>query len=65
MKCLPFMAAMLLVASAGSARALEPANSRTNAKARAILNYLEKLPAQTDKRLTAFLENLFTFKGEP
>ncbi len=53
MKHNPFIAAMLLVVSASSARALEPANSKTNAKARAILNYLEKLPAQTDKRLVS------------
>ncbi len=51
MKRLPFITAMLLVVSAGSARAMEPANPTANTKARAILNYLEKLPNQPDKRL--------------
>ena len=35
------------------AHALEPANPHTNAKARAILNYLGKLPQRTDKRLVS------------
>jgi len=35
------------------AHALEPANPRGNVKARAILNYLEKLPQQTEKRLVS------------
>jgi len=46
-----FIAATLLVVIASSAHALEPANPKTNDKARAILNYLEKLPQQADKRL--------------
>jgi hypothetical protein len=33
------------------AHALDPANPQTNAQARSILNYLEKLPQQTEKRL--------------
>ncbi len=60
MKHLPFIAAMLLVAGAGSARALEPANPKTNAKARAILDYLEGLPQRADKRL---LSGQFTNAG--
>lgn len=42
---------LLLVASAASVLAMEPANPKANAKARAILVYLEKLPQRTDKRL--------------
>jgi mannan endo-1,4-beta-mannosidase len=52
--------AVLLVAGAGSARALEPANPKTNAQARAILNYLEGLPQRADKRL---LSGQFTSYG--
>ena len=36
---------LLFVVNDGVASALEPANPQANAKARAILNYLEKLPA--------------------
>ena len=60
MKHLPFIAAMLLIAGAGSARALEPANPKTNAEARAILDYLEGLPQRADKRL---LSGQFTNAG--
>ena len=42
---------LLLAGIAGPACGLEPANPKTNAKARAILSYLEKLPERTDKRL--------------
>ena len=35
------------------AHALEPANPQTNAQARSILAYLEKLPQQTEKRLVS------------
>ena len=44
---------VLLVHASLLAHALEPANPHTNAKARAILNYLEKLPQQTEKRLVS------------
>ena len=45
---------ILLVLHVGLlAHALEPANPRANVKARAILNYLEKLPQQTEKRLVS------------
>jgi len=44
---------VLLVHATLLAQALEPANPHTNAKARAILNYLEKLPQQTEKRLVS------------
>ncbi len=42
---------VVFLASGPLARAAEPANPKTNAKARAILNYIEKLPERTDKRL--------------
>jgi mannan endo-1,4-beta-mannosidase len=42
---------MLLVVSASPVRALEPANPKARAKARAILDYLERLSQRTDKRL--------------
>jgi mannan endo-1,4-beta-mannosidase len=48
---LPFVVLVLHVGLL--AYALEPANPQTNAKARAILNYLEKLPQQTEKRLVS------------
>ncbi len=41
----------LLLTGGASLRALEPANPQADAKARAILNYLEKSPQRTDKRL--------------
>jgi len=50
-KQLPFVTAMLLLLSAGSARALEPANPKANAKARAILDYLAGLPQRAERRL--------------
>jgi len=50
-KRLPLIVAILLVVSTGSIHALEPADPKANAKARAILNYLERLPQRTDKRL--------------
>ena len=59
-KRLPFIVAMLLIVSAGPVRALEPANPKANAKARAILNYLERLPQRADKRL---LSGQFTDAG--
>ena len=51
---------LLLVASAGSVGALEPANPKANAQARAILNYLDGLPRRADKRL---LSGQFTDAG--
>ncbi|MGA2035147.1 MAG: glycosyl hydrolase [Thermoguttaceae bacterium] len=51
MKPFSFIVAMLLVANSGAVRALEPANPKASAKARAILNYLEALPQRPDKRL--------------
>ena len=61
MKCPSCMVALLmLAATAGSTHALEPANPKSNAKARAILNYLEKLPQRSDKRL---LSGQFTDAG--
>ena len=60
MKRLPFIVAMLLIVSAGPVRALEPANPKANAKVRAILNYLERLPQRADKRL---LSGQFTDAG--
>jgi mannan endo-1,4-beta-mannosidase len=51
---------LLLTAISGSASALEPANPKANAKARAILNYLERLPQQAEKRL---LSGQFTDAG--
>jgi mannan endo-1,4-beta-mannosidase len=51
---------LLLGASAAPAVALEPANPKANAKARAILDYFAKLPARTDKRL---LSGQFTDAG--
>jgi len=56
----PFIAAMLLIVSTGSICALEPANPKTNPKARAILDYLEGLPQRADKRL---LSGQFTDAG--
>jgi mannan endo-1,4-beta-mannosidase len=60
MKTLSFAAIVLLAASIESAFALEPANPAANAKAQAILNYLEKLPQRADKRL---LSGQFTDAG--
>ena len=60
MKTLSFAAIVLLAASIESAFALEPANPAANAKAQAILNYLEKLPQRADKRL---LSGQFTDTG--
>ena len=60
MKRLPFIVAMLLIVSAGPVRALEPANPKANAKVRAILSYLERLPQRADKRL---LSGQFTDAG--
>ena len=51
---------LLLAMIGGSVSALEPANPKANAKARAILNYLERLPQQADKRL---LSGQFTDAG--
>jgi mannan endo-1,4-beta-mannosidase len=51
---------LLLATSGGSVRALEPANPRASAKARAVLNYLESLPQRADKRL---LSGQFTNAG--
>jgi mannan endo-1,4-beta-mannosidase len=51
---------LFLAASTGSAWALEPANPKANAKARAILNYLERLPQRSDRRL---LSGQFTDAG--
>ena len=45
------LALLWLAAGAAAALALEPANPKTNAKARAILNYLQQLPERADKRL--------------
>ncbi len=50
-----------LTASAAAAFAIEPANPKANAKARAILNYLEKLPSRPDKRV---LSGQFTDSGQ-
>jgi mannan endo-1,4-beta-mannosidase len=50
---LPLPVVILVLHVGLLAHALEPANPQTNAKARAILNYLEKLPQQTDKRLVS------------
>ena len=61
-KYLPFVSAALLLASACPAWALEPANPKANAKARALLNYLERLPQRADKRL---LSGQFTDFGPP
>jgi mannan endo-1,4-beta-mannosidase len=51
MKRIALIVAVLFAASPESIRALEPANPKATAKARAILNYLEKLPERADKRL--------------
>ena len=42
---------LLLVVTVGSAQAVEPANPKAAAKARAILNYLDRLPQRADGRL--------------
>jgi mannan endo-1,4-beta-mannosidase len=47
------IAATLLLAATGTAFALEPANPKASPRARAILNYLEKLPQRADKRLVS------------
>jgi mannan endo-1,4-beta-mannosidase len=49
--CLATLA--LLILSRAPALAIEPANPKTNARTRAVLNYLEKLPQKTDKRLVS------------
>ena len=59
-KRISFTAGILLVVIGNSAHALEPTNPKANAKARAILNYLERLPQQANKRL---LSGQFTDAG--
>lgn len=46
-----FLVALWMVYLVPAAQALEPANPKTNARARAILNYLEALPQKSEKRL--------------
>lgn len=43
--------AFLVLMPAQRARAMDPANTKANAQARAILNYLEALPQRSEKRL--------------
>ena len=47
-RILPLPVVVLVLHVGLLAHALEPANPQTNAKARAILNYLEKLPQRTE-----------------
>src|SRR5438067_7369961 len=49
----PLKIALLVLASAQAAHALEPANPKTNHKAREILNYLANLPNHREKRLVS------------
>jgi hypothetical protein len=49
----PLPVVVLLLQVGLLAHALEPANPQASAKARAILNYLEKLPRETNKRLVS------------
>jgi mannan endo-1,4-beta-mannosidase len=54
MKHVVFLTALLLASGASArSRALEPANPATNPEARALLDYLEKLPQRSDKRLVS------------